>query len=213
MTEHGVMSDSPTIVNGENGQFAPETAQLRVESLEQRVRRLEEAVAVLQDTGHLEERVVERVTSRLSQAPRAIPQDSRTMVLQTARQLLPAALAVVNTGADQAEQQQAYDQPQAARPWLLFDLYAEVRTMVHMFLDRRYRVTWLGRVGPAVLLVAILISGWWLSALFFFLPSFMVTILDKIMDLLLAFIAFKILSREVRRYREAVANSPSTHAY
>jgi hypothetical protein len=214
MIDHGATSESSTTPNGENGHSAPDAAQLRTESLEQRVRRLEEAVAVLQDTRHLEERVVERVTSRLSQAPRQGSEDSRTTILHTGRQLLPAALALVRAGADQAEQQA---QPQGApsdagRPWLLFDLYAEARTMVHMFFDRRYRVTWLARVVPAALFVAILLSWIFLPGTSF-LPTSLMTIVDKLVDLVLAFVAFKILSREVRRYREVVADLPPVRQF
>jgi hypothetical protein len=41
------------------------------------------------------------------------------------------------------------------------------------------------------------------------LPTSIMTIIDKTVDVALAFLAFKILSREARRYRELVADLPT----
>jgi len=93
------------------------------------------------------------------------------------------------------------------RPWLIFDAYAEARAMVRMYVDPRYRLTWTTRVVPAVLLALILTSWIWVP-LTSILPGFLSTLLVKTVDLVLAFFAYKILSREARRYRETSPDLP-----
>jgi hypothetical protein len=198
-------SEQPTVSNRETGGLQPENGHL---ALEQRVRRLEDAVAVLQDTCPLEERIVERVSRRLKRRSSDGLQESGG-VLNAGRQLLPAAVELIRNKADEAERRASAGQP--GRPWLLFDVYAELRTMVRMFLDRRYRPTWPARLIPPALLVLILTSWVWLPV-----PSILgttiLTLLDKTVDVVLAFAAFKILSREARRYRELVADLPANHS-
>src|SRR5437879_2188303 len=121
MSERGRMSEQPAVPNGgmvaeplENGHLA----------LEQRVRRLEDAVATLQDTHPLEERIAERVSRRLKSGAALVLQES-SGVLNAGRQLLPAALDLIRNKADDAERHGAAPSPYAARPWLVFDAYAE----------------------------------------------------------------------------------------
>src|SRR5262249_25426013 len=49
----------------------------------------------------------------------------------------------------------------ARRPWLFYDLYAEVRAMLAMYVDRRYRPTWTAWVAPPLLLAAMLTGWFW----------------------------------------------------
>ena len=201
MIERGGISEQPAVPNRETAAPQPENGHL---ALEQRVRRLEDAVATLQDTCPLEERVVERVSRRLNRPTQALQESGG--VLNTRRQLLPAALDLIRTKADDAQRRAPSGLP--GRAWLFFDAYAELRTMVRMFLDPRYRPTWPARVIPLALLVLILTSWIWLPV-----PSILgttiLTLLDKMVDVALAFLAFKILSREARRYRELVTDLPS----
>ncbi len=83
-------------------------------------------------------------------------------------------------------------------PWLLIDIISEARTMVRMFFDIHYRMAWYTRVSVIIILVLILISGLFLG----WLPLGIGFVLVKIFDLVMAFIAYKILSREARRYRD-----------
>jgi hypothetical protein len=182
-------------------------------ALEQRVRRLEDAVATLQDTRQLEERVVERITR---QAPVATPAavagpNSAGMLLEASRRLLPAAVDVIQAEARNADAQARQPNPQATRPaWLLVDMYAEVRAMFTMYVDRRYLMTWSGRVVPLVLLGAILTSMFWFPLLSpaFQVSQFLGILLMKPVDLVLAFFLFRILGREARRYRETLPDLP-----
>jgi hypothetical protein len=82
-------------------------------------------------------------------------------------------------------------------PWLLIDIIGEARCMVRMFFDIHYRVAWYTRIAVVLVLIMILVSNLWLG----WVPL-LGFILVKVWDLVLAFLAYKILSREARRYRE-----------
>jgi hypothetical protein len=207
---------------GDAAESAPPRDEV-IASLEQRVRRLEEALPALQDTSQLEERVVERLTKAAppaqplvapvatpAPAPAAAP-ESASLLLDAGRRLLPAAVGVIHAEARAADAH-ARAGGQSVRPsWFLIDAYAEVRAMVHMYLDPRYRMTWVGRVVPWVLLAAILTSSIWFPVL----PAaasvspFLGVLLMKPVDLVLAFFLFRILSREARRYRETAPDLPA----
>jgi hypothetical protein len=202
MIERGAISEQPAGPNGETP-----TEQTETRPLEQRVRRLEDAVATLQDTRPLEERIVERVSRRLNRNLAQTVQASGTVV-SPGRQLLPAALDLIRNKAAEAERRSHAPSGNLSRPWLVFDAYAELRTMVWMFLDSRYRPTWAARIAPLALLALIMTSWIWLPGTAIF-PTSLMTIIDKTVDIALAFLAFKILHREARRYRELVADLPS----
>jgi hypothetical protein len=164
----------------------------RSEGLETRVCRLEDAVASLQDTKPMEERIVERVSSRLA--------DDSSSLLRSGRPLLPAAIGALNAQADIVHQPEPAARADGSRAkWFLIEIYAEARLIVRMYLDRRYRMTWIGLVIPPVFIVAIAFS-------YYLLPGTSLpvlgTIIDKSVDLFLAFVVFKVLSREAHRYRE-----------
>jgi hypothetical protein len=184
-------------------------------TLEERVRRLEDAVAGLQDTRHLEDRVVERLADRDRAASVT---DATGIMIEAGRHLLP--VPPVATPADDGA---AAPPPPVAtpapppksgrRPWLLFDLYADVRATMYMFVDPRYRMSWTGRFLPWALLFAILTSWFWIPfvSLLYALPAlgpFLATVLVKAVDLLLAFVLYKILGREAIRYRETSRDLP-----
>src|SRR5262249_61242878 len=93
-----------------------------------------------------------------------------------------------------------------ASPWLLLDVYHEVRSIFRMFIDPRYRVSrgvWPLTIG---LLVAIGTSWLWVPASS--LPVFG-ALLTRAVDLVLAYILFKVLGRETRRYWAMFPDAPS----
>jgi hypothetical protein len=93
------------------------------------------------------------------------------------------------------------------RRWLLWETIAEARAIVRMFVDPRYRLSWFGRVVPLVLVAAIATSWFWVPGTS--IPLFG-TLLDKAVDLVLAFVLFKVLGHEARRYRETSPDLPPT---
>jgi hypothetical protein len=203
MVEGGV---TPEVPAAPNGQTNAGPADGDPSSLEHRVRRLEDAVATLQDTRPLEERITDRITRRLRRERASPPAESGGSLVSAGRQLLPAALSLVRVQADRADEPLHSGTP-LRRPWLLLELYADLRAMVRMFFDPRYRPSWLARVGPLVLLALIATSWIWLPGTALLPTSFM-TLIDKGVDLVLAFVGFKILAREACRYREVVAELP-----
>jgi hypothetical protein len=171
-------------------------------ALEQRVRRLEDAVAALQDTGSLEARIAERVTGRLERSTGS-PRGSLKEWTGAGRKLVPVTWQDTSQQTEELGYGVAVSPPGAWRGlWVIFEAYAEARTMVRMFFDRRYQPTWLARVVPILLLIAIATSWYWLPGTSIPLLG---TLLDKTTDLILAFLAFKILAWEARRYRAVLA--------
>jgi hypothetical protein len=183
------------------GETPPPEASLELTSLEQRLRRLEDAVAVIQDAHQLEERVVERLTDRLSRTPPSkIPTG---LLIEAPRTMLPAVPLVA-----QAVNPASVPNFTLSRRWLLSDLITDARAMFAMFADPRYHLGWQVRVVVFGLLLAILTSYIWFPGLSF-LPGFLSTIIDKIVDLVLAYALYKVLSRETRRYRETAPDLPA----
>jgi hypothetical protein len=187
-------------------------------ALEERVRRLEDAVAGLQDTRHLEDRVVERLADR-NRADLA--KDATGIMIEAGRHLLPAAPPLADRADDGATTPPPATAPpppsprSVRRPWLLFDLYADVRAAMYMFVDPRYRMSWSGRFLPWALLFAIGTSWFWIPfiSLLYAIPAvgpFVATVLVKCVDLVLAFVLYKVLSREATRYRETSRDLPAS---
>jgi hypothetical protein len=194
-----------------NGNLDVAGADPRVAALEERVHRLEDVVAGLQDTREMEERVTERVAARVAPARGNGLRDSAGLIIDAGRHLLPAAVEALRTGAADADPP-PQGPPQPAAPplresWLLFDVYAEARATLRMFIDPRYRIGWRGRLLPLLLLGAIVTSWIWLPGTAI-LPGFVSALLVKVVDLALAFVLFKILHREVCRYRETSPDLP-----
>jgi hypothetical protein len=166
----------------------------QLQALEQRIQRLEEGIGRLQDTRALEERLAERVSRNVAR------QSSAGLLVDAGRRLLPAALAVgPNLPATAPATAEA-----GRSSWLLIDLYQEVRAIFWMFRDWRYRRTWAcWLLVPA--LVFMLFCSW------FILGSipFVGMLLDKTVDIVLVILAYKILSREARRYTLMIPQLPA----
>jgi hypothetical protein len=161
------------------------------EGLEQRVQRLEDAVASLQDTRPLEERVVQRVTERLHGRP-VLPADQLADKISTSP---PPA----RTSFPKPPISSVPPTPELARPgWMLLDAFRELGTVFRMFFDVRYHMAWSTRLVVLVLLALILLTPWWLPFGSIFVLGWL---LGKIVDLVLAFFIYKALSREAQRYR------------
>jgi hypothetical protein len=178
-------------------------------ALDARVHALEVNVAVLQDTGKLEERIAERVAKRVEgkQTSAAIL-SSASLLAGAGKHLLPSAVGALQAHVDAVEAQARAEGAASPQPWLIVDIYGEMRAMVRMFFDTRYRrflMTWQTKILPLALLGLMILSWIWLSTL---IPGPLATVLDKIVELVLAFFLYKILSREARRYREISQQLP-----
>jgi hypothetical protein len=153
-------------------------------TLEERIQRLEDAVAALQET-------------RPAPARPAHMENHDKPAGFAAVAGLPEANGPGH--ADPAATRTIDPEPVAAprAPWLIFDLYAEIKATVRMFRDRRFRVAWSTFFLVVGLVIGILTSSIWFPLAYVPLLG---GYLDKALDLLLAFVAVRVLSREVRRY-------------
>jgi hypothetical protein len=209
---------SPPSVNGDDeaalarladdgGPDAPptEAAAPVAPSLEQRVRRLEELVASFQQHR-------DAATPIAAVPVRAIPTDrppeaqppaaSTGVMLEVGKRLMAAAAP-----ADTAPAGAALAAKRGGGLWLLWDTWAESRAIVRMFVDPRYQLPWSARVLPLILLAAILTSKYWVP--FSSIPFLGDWLLVKMVDLLLAFLLFKWLGHEARRYRQTSPDLPA----
>lgn len=75
-----------------------------------------------------------------------------------------------------------------------------------MFVDPRYQLPWTARVLPLVMLAAILTSKYWIPGSS--IPILGDWLLVKLINLLLAFVLFKWLGHEARRYRRTSPDLP-----
>jgi hypothetical protein len=93
--------------------------------------------------------------------------------------------------------------PPRPRRWLIWEMIAELRAIVCMYIDPRYRLSWTGYVLPPALFAAYLLSYYWVP---------FSTLLGKFItvpvDLIVLYAMFKILGHEARRYRETAPDLP-----
>lgn len=166
------------------------------ENLEQRVFQLENIVAGLQDTSQLEERVVKRVTEKVSSFPVAAPCEPPTLMVGSGRPLLPA-FSLLEKDSPNGESRRLG----IGRTWLLGEIYSETWSILDMLMDPRYRryLPWSAKFVPLLILAFCLTSHWIMP--WSYIPGFG-PIFDKALGLVIALVAFKILSREAKRYRE-----------
>ncbi len=163
------------------------------EALERRVRRLEDAVAAIQDTQLMEDRVVERVVERVEHIGRQ--PDGSGLLVNAARMLMPRTIDAVP-----ADGEAAISPGAAQSPWLVMAVLVELRWMLRMLTDYRYRMSWTGRIVLIVAIVVVLLSWFVLSGL-----PLVGGILDRVVLILTAIVTYKAMSREVQRYQELMA--------
>ncbi len=182
-----VYDDHPTAANG-----------VAVEALEQRVRRLEDAVAAIQDTQIMEDRVVERVVQRVEHTPYPPLREGPGLIVSAARMLLPKTIdAIPENAAAPAADGTAAAPVETRPPWLLADAWREFRWVLRMLTDYRYRMSWTGRVVLVVAIVVGVLSWFMLSGL-----PVVGGVLDRVVLILAAVVTYKAMCREVVRYQE-----------
>lgn len=166
---------------------------VHVEALEQRVCRLEDAVAAIQDTHIMEDRVVERVVARIEHLPLP-PSESPGVLASAARMLLPKTVdAIPEDGAPSAAET-------AKSAWLVWDVFNELRWMLRMLTDYRYRMTWTGRAVLVGAAVVAFLSWFVLSGL-----PFVGGVLDRVVLVVTAVVTYRAMCRELQRYRDLMA--------
>ena len=89
------------------------------------------------------------------------------------------------------------------RPWLLVDLLREIGVTVRMYFDPRYRV----RRGTQLLVPSLLgmIGAAYVVFNYFFVFPVVSPVLERLTEVVIAMLLFKVISREIARYRQSVA--------
>ena len=151
--------------------------------LEQRVQVLENTVAAIPDAKQLEERVTDRVVTRLPKAP-SEPEPAAEPSFRDIALPIPSARTMTTV---------------MQSSWMIWDLVADARTMFWMLMDRRYTKAWMTRLLALVLLGLIGTTGLWVPLSGIAIVGYWV---DKLVVVVLTLALGVVLSRETRRYRE-----------
>lgn len=85
------------------------------------------------------------------------------------------------------------------RTWLLLDLWLQVRLAVTMYFDPRYRVSRTAQVAFP-LFAALLALNYFLLSAWFSVPV-LSPVVERLLDAVLAVLAYRVLVRELDRYR------------
>jgi hypothetical protein len=170
-----------------------------VEDLEQRVQKLEDVVAAICDTQALEDKVFQRVTARLSAVPTA-PVAGHAL---THDELPPHPSEVeIAPPKPPVASFAPVPVPPQGFAWftelsLLGEMWWEVRALSRMIRDPLYRVSWLCRIVPIAALLYVTVWGWIVSY-----QGWTIPVIGMLDDLLVMYLGFKVLGRELRRYRQ-----------
>jgi hypothetical protein len=177
-----------------------------VAALEQRVHRLEDAIASLQDTRPLEERVFERVADRIDQTSQSV-RSSVDVMPEAGPRVLPTLPVSINVEPPAPVAIPVIAQPRFSLrdTTILYDAYVEFRCILRMYFDPRYRMSWMARIVPLALLAVFVVSYYMLPGSSFPAVGW---IWNKVFDVVILFVAFKIISREVRTYRQMSPDLP-----
>jgi hypothetical protein len=176
------------------GSHSPE----RQVELEERVRKLETALAERGTPALMEETVADRVIAKLSAAasPHSPVGSDRVLVLASTHDAPPpppkgAVLRPPQTSTDLGR-----------HTWFLSQLGAEIRLAVHMYFDPRYRIsrtTQFALPGIAlILLFNYFFFTMWASI------AFVSPFAERLLDVVFCVIGYKLLTRELGRYREVL---------
>jgi hypothetical protein len=122
----------------------------------------------------------------------------------------PTELALVPVGAETTVPEPpvgAVLHPQAPadparRGWLLAQLWAEIALVPRMYLDARYRVSRTAQLLVPAILVAFVLN-YFLFAFWFAVPV-LSPILERLLDVVLGITLYKLVTRELARYREVL---------
>ena len=173
------------------------------DDLEGRVRKLEVAVAELPAPAD-DEVIVNRVLARLSALAEGRSMTGtdleRVVVLDPPRS---APLTPVPPPPDGAVPQTPGPPPDPTRKkWILTQFFAEVRLMFRMYFDPRYRISRTTQFLLPVILGLVVFNyfffSMWVSILF------VSPVVERVLLIVLAVLGYKILTRELTRYREVL---------
>ena len=126
-----------------------------------------------------------------SSTPSPAPESHENGVLPLPRLLPPPPDGTIFTPPEQHEP--------AHRVWFFVELWAEMRLAVQMYFDPRYRVSRMAQVAFP-LFFALLALNYFLFSVWFSI-SVISPIAERLLDVILAVLAYRVLVRELDRYR------------
>ena len=88
-------------------------------------------------------------------------------------------------------------------PWLLTDIYIELRCIPRLFFDPRYHLSWQTLLLAPLLLLGLVLSKWMIGQI-----PLIGWVLDFVLFPVLLYVLFKVLSREATRYRQTSPDLP-----
>lgn len=171
----------------------PETIDL---SLEERVQRLEDALASLQSGSP-----PSASEQKNEQTDKSDQRNLIQRVLGTGKKSLPT-VSTMKPPSAHLDAVQGQTGPQSFR-WLPLEMLSEFRAMIRMYLDFRYSLSWTTRVMVPSLIVALILNWWIVGSIV--LVGWLVS---KVMEIVLLYALFKVLSREATRYRQTSPDIP-----
>ncbi len=170
--------------------LAVPTSEPAIATLVQRIERLEEALSGVQNLQAIEQRVAERVATQLQREKPAPAAESGSPVLAKAAALLGAGKHLIPSLVRQDApptadpQPHAHAHPESSRMWLVWEMIAEARAILRMYLDPRWSLTWIARTVPPVLLGAFVLIHYWLP---FAIVPIVGPIIEKVGELVIGF--------------------------
>lgn len=89
------------------------------------------------------------------------------------------------------------------RPAWWIETLAEMRAMQRMFVDPRYSLSWIGRIVPLTLAILFVVPSYWVPG-----SLLLGWIIERPVQLLVAYLLIRTLQWEARRYRETAPDLP-----
>lgn len=187
--------------------------------MERRLSQLEDVVASLCDTTALEKRIADQVASRLTQPELYLPAldkassatDSLSLSSSDSGQSAPSAAAAVARPAPLATFAELPGSPPVplwqrlfagwlAPHSLLRELWWDLRMSWRMLRDPSYSTSLSCKLAPPLILIYVFIVPKLTPYVSWLVPSVQLGIFGILFDVVLLYVAFKIVHRELRRY-------------
>lgn len=194
--------------------------QPSAEELDQRIQRLEDVIASLCDTQGMEERVRLRILEQLraqgvsrpgepppasSPPPTGTEGDAHSVAGETAAPGPTGFWYWFKTMFVADQPRPASDTASAARPRepvLIAEMLSDIRTLFRLIRDPMYTMSWTAKIVPVCALIYVL---WPFDLIWEPAVSSGIPVVGFLDDLVVAWIGFKVLGREIRRYRSSHA--------
>jgi len=185
LTDGGTNSSS-------NGQAMPPG---QLETVADRLAKLERTLATLQDQGQIEQRVTEKLLAKMSEHnPVAMLPSVSGLATGSLFQGVMTAAATAAVDGKAAKLTSTF--------WDALGILKEFQLIFRMYFDPRYRLSRVAQLGVPIILVLMVLN--YLNFTQVWTLAIVAPIMERGTFLALAFIMYKILSREAQRYSDVL---------